>query len=184
MFGLKKLFGGNKNQSESSSSKDKKNGKFFMELDESDDQLSKAVDAVTSTVSDVSSQVGGATSQAVGTVTTAVSNIVEDIKPGQSEDKAQPVQTAPAKQKATAKPPKSASQQKSKSRKKTDAPTPPAQVLQEKIPTSVESVPTESNGKATTFAPKYLMPTTAQPRRRPGPSMAMFKDMARQVKTK
>lgn len=45
-----------------------------------------------------------------------------------------------------------------------------------------------SNGKVeslneTTFAPKYLIPTASSGRRRPGPSMDTFRDMARQVKT-
>ena len=184
MFGLKKLFGGNK-KSESSSSQGK-NGKFFMELDEDgENQLTKAVNTVTSKVGDVTSQVGDATSQAASTVTSAVSNIVEDVKPGQTDAKQdQPVKKTAPEQKKTA------TDQKSKSRKQKNSPTGPAQVLQEKIPTSVESVSSESNGKGGTqpeakiFAPKYLTPTTTQPRRRPGPSMAMFKDMARQVKTK
>ncbi|MBZ8179802.1 hypothetical protein [Oscillatoria salina] len=42
------------------------------------------------------------------------------------------------------------------------------------------------NGKVespeeTTFAPQYLAPTPSRSRRRPGPSLNMFKDMARQV---
>jgi outer membrane biosynthesis protein TonB len=43
-----------------------------------------------------------------------------------------------------------------------------------------------NNGKAQsdpTFAPNYLLPTASNSRRRPGPSMDMFRDMARQVKT-
>ncbi|HEY9609434.1 hypothetical protein, partial [Allocoleopsis sp.] len=45
-----------------------------------------------------------------------------------------------------------------------------------------------TNGKvapqaASTFAPNYLMPTPTNSRRRPGPNMEMFRDMARQVKT-
>ncbi len=35
--------------------------------------------------------------------------------------------------------------------------------------------------KTTTFATDYLMPTPSQSRRRPGPSMGMFRDMARKV---
>jgi hypothetical protein len=45
--------------------------------------------------------------------------------------------------------------------------------------------PAETNGKAAdqaTFAPNYLMPTTSG-RRRPGPNMNTFLDMARQAKT-
>lgn len=45
-----------------------------------------------------------------------------------------------------------------------------------------------SNGKVDsqaeqTFAPKYLTPMATSGRRRPGPSLDMFRDMARQVKT-
>ncbi|HEY9834458.1 MAG TPA: hypothetical protein V6D26_28165 [Stenomitos sp.] len=45
-----------------------------------------------------------------------------------------------------------------------------------------------TNGKVapeatSTFAPNYLMPTPSSSRRRPGPNMEMFRDMARQVKT-
>jgi hypothetical protein len=45
-----------------------------------------------------------------------------------------------------------------------------------------------SNGKVEsqaelTFAPNYLLPKATNSRRRPGPSMDMFRDMARQVKT-
>lgn len=35
----------------------------------------------------------------------------------------------------------------------------------------------------TTFAPKYLVPTSTNGRRRPGPNMSTFLDMARQVKS-
>ncbi|MEC4983993.1 MAG: hypothetical protein SAJ37_01005 [Oscillatoria sp. PMC 1068.18] len=38
--------------------------------------------------------------------------------------------------------------------------------------------------KETTFAPQYLAPTPSRYRRRPGPSLNTFKDMARQVKTR
>jgi len=40
------------------------------------------------------------------------------------------------------------------------------------------------NQTETTFAPKYLIPSaSSKSRRRPGPSMNPFLDMARQVKT-
>jgi hypothetical protein len=44
----------------------------------------------------------------------------------------------------------------------------------------------DSNGKAaetSTFAPKYLIPSASNSRRRPGANMSSFLDMARQVKT-
>lgn len=53
-------------------------------------------------------------------------------------------------------------------------PNPPAAASNGRVATQGES----------TFAPIYLMPTASNSRRRPGPSMEMFKDMARQVKTR
>ena len=50
----------------------------------------------------------------------------------------------------------------------------------------VSSSAANTNGQKpteTTFAPKYLAPTTTSNRRRPGPNMNTFLDMARQVKT-
>lgn len=65
-----------------------------------------------------------------------------------------------------------------------------------KAPAAAETVkieaqpnpPAASNGKVEpqaelTFAPNYLLPKPTNSRRRPGPSMDMFRDMARQVKT-
>ncbi len=42
---------------------------------------------------------------------------------------------------------------------------------------------TPEQPKETTFAPKYLVPTNSNGRRRPGANMSSFLDMARQVKT-
>jgi hypothetical protein len=54
----------------------------------------------------------------------------------------------------------------------------------------VKAVPAKANAKKveqmhteTTFAPKYLIPTATNGRRRPGANMSSFLDMARQVKT-
>jgi hypothetical protein len=52
-------------------------------------------------------------------------------------------------------------------------PNPPAPALNGKVEPQAEM----------TFAPNYLLPTASRSRRRPGPSMDMFRDMARQVKT-
>ncbi len=52
-------------------------------------------------------------------------------------------------------------------------PNPPAPAVNGKVDPQTEQ----------TFAPKYLISTTSRGRRRPGPSMDMFRDMARQVKT-
>jgi len=50
-------------------------------------------------------------------------------------------------------------------------------------PTKPVKAVAESNGKATTFAPNYLIPSASNSRRRPGANMSSFLDMARQVKT-
>lgn len=57
-------------------------------------------------------------------------------------------------------------------------------VRPEKLPS--EELPSFNNGlqstpEGMTFAPDYLMKNPSSGRRRPGPSMNMFKDMARQV---
>lgn len=184
MFGLKKLFGTNKDsqsQSHASAKGKKKDGKFFMELDEAVDSATSALDS------------------AVGSVTSTVSKVAEEIKAGASEAKEQPAPSQAKKQPAPKPKEKPATFEEKQNapakvtatkRQQAKSPAAPASVLQEKIPTSVEPVKAEgSNGKgegieAVTFAPKYLSPTTTQPRRRPGPSLEMFKDMARQVKTK
>lgn len=61
-------------------------------------------------------------------------------------------------------------------------------VEQVKVEAQPNPPATNVNGKVSaaaegTFAPKYLIPTPSSSRRRPGPSMDMFRDMARQVKT-
>ena len=51
-------------------------------------------------------------------------------------------------------------------------------------PTKPVKAIADSNGKAaSTFAPKYLIPSASNSRRRPGANMSSFLDMARQVKT-
>ncbi|MGF1480981.1 MAG: hypothetical protein ACFB4I_16100 [Cyanophyceae cyanobacterium] len=171
---VKKLFGG-KSKSDQANSKQKKGSGFFLELDESEDnQVVQAVDAVTS-------KVGSVTATAVDTMKSTVSQVVEEAT------------SDTAKEKVAATPPKNqqeTQQQKNVKEKaktkQTASPTKSAQILQEKIPTSVKPV-SDTNGQESaaemTFAPQYLVPTTTRPRRRPGPSMEMFKDMARQVKT-
>ncbi|MBD2445633.1 hypothetical protein H6G76_00405 [Nostoc sp. FACHB-152] len=51
----------------------------------------------------------------------------------------------------------------------------------EKAPTAVAAVKKEPT--ETTFAPKYLVPSATNGRRRPGANMSSFLDMASQVKT-
>ncbi|MBD2628735.1 hypothetical protein [Trichormus variabilis] len=65
---------------------------------------------------------------------------------------------------------------KAKSAKATK--TEPAKAPAPKAEPAKPAVPTE-----TTFAPKYLVPTASNVRRRPGANMNVFLDMATQVKT-
>lgn len=63
----------------------------------------------------------------------------------------------------------------------------PKQVKIEAQPNPPAAPAAASNGKAEpqselTFAPNYLLPIASTSRRRPGPSMDSFRDMARQVK--
>lgn len=56
-----------------------------------------------------------------------------------------------------------------------------------KVTIQAQPNPPSNNGKVDpdserTFAPNYLIKTVNSSRRRPGPSMAMFREMARQVK--
>lgn len=70
---------------------------------------------------------------------------------------------------------KKAAKSAKKSVSKGDEPGPVPEIPPAPMP-KVESLPEAP----ATFAPNYLMPSNT-PRRRPGPSLGMFKDMARQV---
>lgn len=62
----------------------------------------------------------------------------------------------------------------------------PAQTKQpQPVATATKKEETKEEKTTSTFAPNYLksVATANQPRRRPGPSLDMFRDMARQVKT-
>ncbi|NJL20391.1 MAG: hypothetical protein HC895_05495, partial [Leptolyngbyaceae cyanobacterium SM1_3_5] len=96
-----------------------------------------------------------------------------------AEPAAQPVAAAPAAApaKAKAEPP---------------APKPKVQVakiengkveqLSESAPAAVAAAVVEPSAEQT-FAPKYLLGMSSNGRRRPGPSLNYFRDMAKQVKT-
>jgi len=123
----------------------------------------------------------------------------EPVKAQQSQDKKpEPAKTQQSQEKkpepakveaSTAK--KDSPKPEKKSEEKTEAAAIAQRPKVELVQTAkgVEAVPATTNGKVpssneTTFAPKYLNPvTSSQSRRRPGPSMSNFMDMARQVKT-
>ncbi|MBD1931048.1 MULTISPECIES: hypothetical protein [Cyanophyceae] len=123
----------------------------------------------------------------------------EPVKAQQSQDKKpEPAKTQPSQEKKpepakveASTPKKDSPKPEKKSEEKTEAAAIAQRPKVELVQTAegVEAVPATSNGKVpasndTTFAPKYLNPvTSSKSRRRPGPSMSNFMDMARQVKT-
>lgn len=102
--------------------------------------------------------------------------------------KAAAVATAEAATAAVATPAKAeADATPKKKSKKAKAKAPAAEAENGKVKIEAQpNPPAETNGKVAdqaTFAPNYLMPTTTSSRRRPGPNMNTFLDMARQAKT-
>ena len=151
-----KLFAGKKPNQLGQNVKKSKNG-FFLELDENQDSQAVVSEPVTA-------------------------KAVEQKQPESANGKA----VEPKKSKVASKTKKTA---KKTSVKATPAspqvPTwePPAWVkAMENTKTKIKQ---EENGKSNsemTFATQYLMPTPNKSRRRPGPSLSMYMDMARQVK--
>ncbi len=102
------------------------------------------------------------------------------------EKQPEPILAAVATAPAPAKVEPAATAKKAKAAK-AKAPAPAAEAENGKVKIEAQpNPPAETNGKASdqvTFAPNYLMPTTSSSRRRPGPNMNTFLDMARQAKT-
>ena len=173
-----KLFGGNQSQGDQSAAskvKKKKNGAYFLELDESEG------------------------TQAVASAPAAPSKPVEEMQPEPvktaeivEETKPEPVKTAQPVEEKKPEPVKAQSTKKKKTKKKsTQAASVPSKVPEWEQPAWVKAIKNYSNnGKAEsesesgmTFATQYLMPIPSNSRRRPGPSLNKFREMARQAKT-
>ena len=153
------LFGGKKSKGDTSTAPKMKKAKgYYMELDETGNV--KAAD---------SEKKPEPVKAAVATVEALKTELAEATKPEPAKAEA-----VPSKKKAKSEPAK-AEVVSGKEKVKIEAqPNPPA--------------PAASNGKVdpqseATFAPNYLISTASKGRRRPGPSMDLFRDMARQVKT-
>lgn len=197
MFGfIKKLFsgifaflggliGGKKAQGEASDTpqiapkaKAKKNNGYYLELDEAGNSKSEAKALKPEP---------------------AKSAVAVAEKPPEVEKKAEPVKAAataeaPAKAEAaavaTAEAPAKAEAKAPEKKLKTakaKAKAPAAEAENGKVKIEAQpNPPAPNNGKVAdqaTFAPNYLMPTATSSRRRPGPNMNTFLDMARQAKT-
>lgn len=149
------LFGGKKAQEAPSiAPKTKKGNGFFLELDETGNTKSAP--------SAKSSESPKVESPSPAKAPEPAKAAVATLERPKAEPAAEAKKPEPAKTSPTAEKPKV----------KIEAqPNPPAPAV---------------NGKAQsdpTFAPNYLLPTASNSRRRPGPNMDMFRDMARQVKT-
>ena len=173
-----KLFGDNQSQGDQSAGskvKKKKNSAYFLELDESE-----GTQAVASAPAAPSKPVEEMQPEPVKTA-----EIVEEIKP-------EPVKTAQPVEEKKPEPIKAQSTKKKKTKKKSvQAPSVPSKVPEGEQPAWVKAINNYSNnGKlesesesGMTFATQYLMPTPSNSRRRPGPSLNKFREMARQAKT-
>lgn len=156
------LFGGKKSEDEASTApKIKKSKGYFLELDEA----------------------GNAIAQAPAKLAQAPAKLVEAVKSELTPDdkKPEPVKAALAK----AEPPKAEAPAPAKKPEPTKA-TSESKNGKVKIEAQPNPPAPVNNGKAQgdpTFAPNYLLPTASNSRRRPGPSLDTFRDMARQVKT-
>lgn len=170
------LFGSKQSQDKQSSlPKGKKGGGYFMQLDESDDSKPAA------------------TSQAAKSNSAAEANKPElaasqPAPEAKKSEKPAPEAKKPEKPAPEAKKPepaKAPAQAATAEPAKKEATAEPKKPEPAKKPEPVAA----NNGKGqpqstSTVAPDYLMRTSSSTsRRRPGPSMDMFRDMARQVKT-
>jgi outer membrane biosynthesis protein TonB len=122
-----------------------------------------------------------------------------NVKTADQEKKPEPAKAAvatvepPKTEPAEAKKPEPAKAQAVPSKEKVKPEPAKAEGVPSKEKVKIEAqpnppAPAASNGKVdpqseTTFAPNYLISTASKGRRRPGPSMDLFRDMARQVKT-
>ncbi len=106
-----------------------------------------------------------------------------NVKSADQAEKPEPVKAAVS----AAAPPKAEPVVEAKKPEPAKAKATPKQVKIEAQPNPPAPPAAASNGKAEpqselTFAPNYLLPIATTSRRRPGPSMDSFRDMARQVK--
>jgi hypothetical protein len=183
---LKKLFGSNK----------KDNG-FYLELDENQGNgaVKNVVKTVTKTVEAAKEQVeeikeSKVVQSAVETVTETVEAVKEQVESvTNSEETPGEAVAKKSGKKAQKDPIKSQKSAKSQAdQPKTAAPKPPSAPSYEP-PFWVKAMykNNSSNGTGgsseTTFATDYLMPTVSKYRRRPGPSLDKFKDMANKART-
>lgn len=168
--------------------KKKKRSGYFMELDEDEDIKPIAAAAKTLEI---------AKDNAAKTLETAkdsATKTLETAKDSATKTLEKVAAVIPTQDDAKTPEPVAAAQNGKNRTAKTSAPDAKAQAAAAKVelvqtaegvkaqPVKREKTPVEIPTEKT-FAPKYLMPQNSNSRRRPGPSMNNFLDMARQVKT-
>lgn len=172
------LFAGKKSEPQlaPSSAKGKKSKGYFMELNEDEPQ---AVNG-TQTIKAELNKAVDKTKELVAAATNSVASEPAKAKAEPAKAKAEPVKASvatvnnqPAKTEATASNPAAKVELVQTAEGVKAEPAKPTKA-------STASAKTQTE---TTFAPKYLAPTSTNGRRRPGPNMNTFLDMARQVKT-
>lgn len=206
------LIGGKKSQQDqptleakSAGTTKKRNNGYFMELDESEEtsvngkQVVQALESVKAKVSEVTQEVTQKVepvaaklteevTQRVEPVAAKVSEVVQNTEKSASDTKSPKVETTKAKEPVAKEPAKVATSKTEEPATATKAP----KVQLEQTAEGVKPVPAKPAASSTinkpqtetTFAPKYLNPAvSSNGRRRPGPNMNSFLDMARQVKT-
>ncbi len=201
LFGL---IGGKKSEPQlaASNAKGKKSKGYFMELDEDEQEpinINKAAQAVADKAKAVADKTKDKTKELVAS---AKSALPETPKATEATAKNQPAKTEataknqPAKTEATAKNQPAKTEATAKNQPAKTEATANNQAAKVELVQTAEGVKAEpaKSKKAsaasantpteTTFAPKYLAPSAStNGRRRPGPNMNTFLDMARQVKT-
>ena len=183
MFGfIKKLFsgiaaffggliGGKKSQDNTSTApKPKKSKGFYLELDEIDNAKAVVQEKIAEPLKAAAGTVAEKLESAKETVGVAVA---DRPKTEPSPEAKKPEAKKPEAKAQKPDPGKVAVPSKNETVQVEAQPNPPAPSTNGKVEPQAEQ----------TFAPNYLMPTASQSRRRPGPSLDMFRDMARQVKT-
>jgi type IV secretory pathway VirJ component len=182
--------------------KSRKSKGYFMELDEADEQkaaevigqvkavASKTLEQAKDVVSKTSEQVAQSVKEAEPTKTLAkVVGTQPDKAPAKTPAKvaaAEPAKAEPAKTPAKVAAPGPAKAEPAKTPVKVEL-VQTAQGVKAEPAKPSKALAASANGQnqtETTFAPKYLAPSvSSNGRRRPGPNMNPFLDMARQVKT-
>ena len=180
------LFAGKKSESKlaASSAKGKKSKGYFMELNEDQQQPVNGIQPVKAELNKAVDK----TKELVAAATKSVGSEPAKAKAEPAKAKAEPAKAKTEPVKASV---ATANNQPAKTEATANNPAAKVELVQTAEGVKAEPAkPTKASAASaktqteTTFAPKYLAPSAStNGRRRPGPNMNTFLDMARQVKT-